>query len=57
MFQKLKEKPIWAEISLNLRSEISDLVTLYFRRYDLRYLGFLQAPEFHLKQVIMEFSL
>ena len=39
--------------STEARDQISDIGSLHFRRYDLRKLGFLQAPEFHVKQVTL----
>jgi len=43
--------------SVEPHDRILDIFALYFLRYDLRKLGFLQALEFPLKQVIVEFSL
>ena len=36
-----------------LHVKISDIGSQYFHRYDLWKLGFLQAPEFHLKDVTL----
>jgi len=50
------EAKIKTHLSRNLdepREQISDLCSLYFRIYDLRKLGFFQAPEFHVKHVTL----
>ena len=39
--------------SEELRGKISDLGSQYLRRYNLCNLGFLQAPEFHIKEVTL----
>jgi len=52
-----KTKTHFTQNHFEPRDQVSDLLSLYFRRYDLRKLGFLKTIEFHLKQVIMELSL
>ena len=36
-----------------VHDRISDIGSLHFWRYDLRKLGFLQAPKFHVKQMTL----
>jgi len=53
-FYKASEAEIsttWIQNVGELRVEISDVGSLYFLRYGLKKLEFLQAPKFNLKQV------
>ena len=53
-FYEGSEAEIFIERSRNPKEcfgKISDLGLQYFQRYDLWRLGFLQAPEFHIKYV------
>jgi len=55
-FYEASEAKIKTHLTRNLdepRERILYLGSLYFQRYDLSKLGFLQAPEFHVKQVML----
>ena len=51
--QKLKKKTHLRRNLEEIHVNILDLGSKYFWRYDLWKLGFLQAPEFHLKEAIL----
>ena len=55
-FYKVSEAEIFRERSRTLEEHLhknSELGSQYFQRYDLWKLGLFQAPEFHLKEVIV----